>query len=147
MDAAGNYIAGEWIGSSEAAEDINPSNTGDVVGLFARADAKATERAIAAAKAAFPAWSRGSIQQRHDILKKIGEEATETVMAAKDGEAKKIVSETADLWFHCLVMLAHHGLRPSDVLQELHRREGISGLDEKAARGKAGDTGPGRGTR
>jgi len=81
------------------------------------------------------------------ILKKIGEEATETVMAAKDGEAKKIVSETADLWFHCLVMLAHHGLRPSDVLQELHRREGISGLDEKAARGKAGNTGPGNGTR
>ena len=59
MDAAGNYIAGEWIASSEAAEDINPSNTGDIVGLFARADATATERAIAAAKAAFPAWSRG----------------------------------------------------------------------------------------
>jgi phosphoribosyl-ATP pyrophosphohydrolase len=81
------------------------------------------------------------------ILKKIGEEATETVMAAKDGEAKKIVSETADLWFHCLVMLAHHGLRPSDVLQELHRREGISGLDEKAARGKAPGPGTGAGSR
>jgi phosphoribosyl-ATP pyrophosphohydrolase len=69
------------------------------------------------------------------ILKKIGEEATETVMAAKDGDKRRIVGETADLWFHCLVMLAHYGLRPSDVLYELRRREGISGIDEKAARG------------
>jgi phosphoribosyl-ATP pyrophosphohydrolase len=68
------------------------------------------------------------------ILKKIGEEATETVMAAKDGDRLRIVGETADLWFHCLIMLAHHGLRPSDVLAELRRREGISGIDEKAAR-------------
>ena len=69
------------------------------------------------------------------ILKKIGEEATETVMAAKDGDKRRIVGETADLWFHCLVMLAHYGLRPTDVLYELRRREGISGIDEKAARG------------
>ncbi|HET8830589.1 MAG TPA: aldehyde dehydrogenase family protein [Casimicrobiaceae bacterium] len=89
MDAAGNYIAGEWIGSSEAAEDINPSNTGDVVGLFARADAKATERAIAAAKAAFPAWSRGSIQQRHDILKKIGDD----ILARKDELGRLLARE------------------------------------------------------
>ncbi len=68
------------------------------------------------------------------ILKKIGEEATETVMAAKDGDRDRIVAETADLWFHCLVMLAHFGLSPSDVLAELARREGLSGLDEKAAR-------------
>ncbi|MGB5080960.1 MAG: phosphoribosyl-ATP diphosphatase [Burkholderiales bacterium] len=68
------------------------------------------------------------------ILKKIGEEATETVMAAKDGDKLRIVGETADLWFHCLIMLAQHGLRPSDVLAELRRREGISGIDEKAAR-------------
>lgn len=68
------------------------------------------------------------------ILKKIGEEATELVMAGKDGERLRIVSETADLWFHCIVMLAHYGLSPSDVLLELRRREGISGLDEKAAR-------------
>jgi phosphoribosyl-ATP pyrophosphohydrolase len=72
------------------------------------------------------------------ILKKIGEEATETVMAAKDGEADKIVSETADLWFHCLVMLTHYGLRPEQVLEELARREGLSGLTEKAARGPDG---------
>lgn len=69
------------------------------------------------------------------ILKKIGEEATEAVMAAKDGDKLRIVGETADLWFHCLIMLAHYGLRPSDVLMELRRREGISGIDEKAARG------------
>jgi len=69
------------------------------------------------------------------ILKKIGEEATETVMAGKDGDKLRIVGETADLWFHCIIMLAHYGLRPSDVLYELRRREGISGIDEKAARG------------
>ena len=68
------------------------------------------------------------------ILKKIGEEATETVMAAKDGARDKIVYETADLWFHSLIMLAHYGLTPEDVLLELARREGLSGLEEKAAR-------------
>lgn len=68
------------------------------------------------------------------ILKKIGEEATETVMAAKDGDRERIVAETADLWFHCLVMLAHFDLAPADVLVELARREGLSGLDEFAAR-------------
>ena len=68
------------------------------------------------------------------ILKKVGEEATETVMAAKDGDRLRIVGETADLWFHCLIMLAQFGLRPADVLAELRRREGISGIDEKAAR-------------
>ncbi len=68
------------------------------------------------------------------ILKKIGEEATETVMAAKDADPARIVAETADLWFHCVVMLAHYGLRPEDVTAELARREGLSGLDEKAAR-------------
>ena len=68
------------------------------------------------------------------ILKKIGEEATETVMAAKDGQADKIVYETADLWFHTLVLLAHQGLGPDDVLNELQRRFGLSGLEEKAAR-------------
>ena len=71
------------------------------------------------------------------ILKKIGEEATETVMAAKDGERGAIVRETADLWFHTLVMLAHFDLGPADVLAELARREGVSGLAEKAARAAA----------
>ena len=69
------------------------------------------------------------------ILKKIGEEATEVVMAAKDAKREAIVAEMADLWFHCLVALTHYGLRPEDVLAELSRREGLSGLDEKAARG------------
>ena len=68
------------------------------------------------------------------ILKKIGEEATETVMAGKDGARERIVAEMADLWFHCLVMLAHHGLRPEDVLAELERRAGASGIEEKALR-------------
>ena len=68
------------------------------------------------------------------ILKKIGEEATETVMAAKDGDRARITSEVADLWFHCLVLLARHDLGPRDVLAELARREGISGHAEKAAR-------------
>jgi phosphoribosyl-ATP pyrophosphohydrolase len=68
------------------------------------------------------------------ILKKIGEEATEAVMAGKDADRLRIVGETADLWFHCMIMLAQYGLRPSDVLAELARREGISGIDEKAAR-------------
>lgn len=68
------------------------------------------------------------------ILKKIGEEATETVMAAKDGKADKIIYETADLWFHTMVLLAQQGLRPEDVLNELDRRFGLSGLEEKAAR-------------
>jgi phosphoribosyl-ATP pyrophosphohydrolase len=68
------------------------------------------------------------------ILKKIGEEATEAVMAAKDGDKIRLTSEIADLWFHCLVVLVHNGLGPEDVLAELARREGMSGLQEKAAR-------------
>jgi len=70
------------------------------------------------------------------ILKKIGEEATETVMAAKDGDPEKVVYETADLWFHSMVLLAQQGLGPGDVLAELDRRFGLSGLDEKAQRGE-----------
>ncbi len=72
------------------------------------------------------------------FLKKIGEEATEVVLAAKDAEQgadrSKIVYEMADLWFHCLIALAHYGLKPGDVLAELARREGISGIEEKALR-------------
>lgn len=73
-------------------------------------------------------------QDEDSVLKKIGEEATETLLAAKSGDRLHLVRETADLWFHCMVLLARHGLGPGDVLAELHRREGISGLDEKAAR-------------
>jgi phosphoribosyl-ATP pyrophosphohydrolase len=70
------------------------------------------------------------------VLKKIGEEATETVLAAKSGDKLHLVREIADLWFHSMILLARHGLGPGDVLAELHRREGIPGLDEKAARKK-----------
>ena len=69
------------------------------------------------------------------ILKKIAEEAAETVLAGKGGDKLHIVRETADLWFHTLVLLAWHGLKPEDVLAELRRREGISGIDEKKSRG------------
>lgn len=72
------------------------------------------------------------------FLKKIGEEATEVVMAAKDadhgGDRSKIVGEVADLWFHCMIALAHYGLKPADVVAELQRREGLGGLEEKALR-------------
>ena len=68
------------------------------------------------------------------ICKKIAEEAAETIMAAKDENLLHIVRETADLWFHSLVLLTHFGLGPDDVLAELHRREGISGIDEKKSR-------------
>jgi phosphoribosyl-ATP pyrophosphohydrolase len=72
------------------------------------------------------------------FLKKIGEEATEVVMAAKDadagGDKTKVVNEVADLWFHCMIALAHYGLTPADVLAELERREGTSGIEEKALR-------------
>ena len=67
-------------------------------------------------------------------MKKIGEEATETVLAAKDGAADRIIYETADLWFHTLVLLAQQGLRPEQVLDELARRFGVSGVEEKASR-------------
>ncbi len=92
---------------------------------------------IEARKAAAPASSYvASLFAKGDdaILKKIGEEATETVIAGKDGNPARITSEMADLWFHCLVLLAHHGLSPADVLRELARREGVSGHAEKAAR-------------
>ncbi|MBI3140839.1 MAG: phosphoribosyl-ATP diphosphatase [Rhodocyclales bacterium] len=69
------------------------------------------------------------------ICKKVAEEAAETIMAAKDEDRLQIVRETADLWFHSLVLLTHFGLGPDDVLAELHRREGISGIDEKTSRG------------
>jgi phosphoribosyl-ATP pyrophosphohydrolase len=69
------------------------------------------------------------------ILKKVGEEATETVLAAKTGDKAGIVHEAADLWFHTLILLAHQGLKPDDILAELERRFGSSGLEEKARRG------------
>jgi len=104
------------------------------------ADADVLDRlaaAIAARLGADPASSYvAALAAKGDdaILKKIGEEATETVIAGKDGDKLRITAEVADLWFHCLVLLARHGLGPGDVRAELARREGISGLAEKAAR-------------
>ena len=92
---------------------------------------------IASRKGADPATSYVAklLHKGQDaILKKIGEEATETVLASKDNDAEHIVREVADLWFHTLVMLSWHGLSHQDVLAELARREGLSGLEEKARR-------------
>ena len=71
------------------------------------------------------------------ILKKVGEEATEVILASKDGDKNHLVYETADLWFHCMVLLAQHGLTAADVLDELERREGLSGIAEKESRNKS----------
>ena len=93
--------------------------------------------AIEERKSADPAKSyvaRLFAQGDDAMLKKIGEEATETVLAAKSGDRLHLVRETADLWFHCLIVLARYGLGPADVLAEMHRREGISGIDEKKGR-------------
>ncbi|MCV2360283.1 phosphoribosyl-ATP diphosphatase [Paucibacter sp. TC2R-5] len=76
------------------------------------------------------------------ILKKIGEEATETVMAAKDGDPQKLLYEVADLWFHSIIALSHFGLKPEQVLAELARRESLSGLQEFAQRSKAQEEEP-----
>ena len=70
------------------------------------------------------------------IIKKVGEEATETILAAKGGKREEIIYETADLWFHTLVMLANADIKPQEVLDELARREGLSGIDEIASRPK-----------
>ena len=92
---------------------------------------------IAARRGADPATSYvATLFAKGDdaMIKKIGEEATEAVMAAKDGDRLRLTAEIADLWFHCLVVLVKHGLGPADVCAELARREGVSGLQEKAAR-------------
>lgn len=71
------------------------------------------------------------------ILKKVAEESAEVLLASKDDDRRHIVREVADLWFHCLVLLAHHDIGPKEVLDELQRREGVSGIDEKTARTRA----------
>jgi phosphoribosyl-ATP pyrophosphohydrolase len=94
-------------------------------------------RTIAARRGADPATSYvATLFAKGDeaMVKKIGEEATEAVMAAKDGDKIRLTAEIADLWFHCLVVLVKNGLGPEDVFAELARREGISGLQEKEAR-------------
>ena len=98
------------------------------------------EAAIAARRTADPGSSYvASLNAKglDAILKKVGEESAETIVAAKNGERGAIVHEVADLWFHCLVMLAWHGVGVAEVMAELERREGRSGIDEKSSRGKA----------
>ncbi|HET9651134.1 MAG TPA: phosphoribosyl-ATP diphosphatase [Usitatibacter sp.] len=95
------------------------------------------EKTIAARRAADPGTSYvASLNAKglDAILKKVGEEAVEAVIAGKQGDRAAVVHETADLWFHCLVMLAWHGVPVAEVLAELERREGRSGLEEKASR-------------
>ena len=92
---------------------------------------------IEARKSADPAASyvaRLLHEGQDKILRKISEETTEILLASKDGDKQHVARETADLWFHCLVLLAHYDLGPDDVLNELQRREGTSGIDEKALR-------------
>jgi phosphoribosyl-ATP pyrophosphohydrolase len=103
-------------------------------------DAKVLQRlgeTLAARKGADPSSSyvAGLLAKGEEaILRKVIEEAAETLLASKEGDKLHLVREVADLWFHSMVLLAWHGLSPDDVLAELHRREGISGIDEKAAR-------------
>jgi phosphoribosyl-ATP pyrophosphohydrolase len=97
------------------------------------------EAAIAARRGADPSSSYvASLNAKgiDQILKKVAEEAVETVLASKTGDRDSIIHETADLWFHCMVMLSWHGVSVADILAELERREGRSGLDEKASRTK-----------
>lgn len=119
--------------------DQEPSHT--TAGADALARLAATIESRKAVNGGDPATSYVArlLQKGPDaFLKKIGEEATEVVMAAKDaehgGERQKIVAEVADLWFHSMIALAHFGLRPADVVAELERREGTSGIEEKALR-------------
>jgi aldehyde dehydrogenase (NAD+) len=102
MEQHRNYVGGEWVEGAEVSENINPSNTEEVVGRYARADKRQAEAAIAAAKAAFPVWSRSGPQQRHDILKKASDEIFArkeelgTLLAREEGKTKaEGIAETA----------------------------------------------------
>lgn len=117
--------------SDTPASDMPPSNTDTLSRL---ADTLASRRPDRGGDPETSYTARLLSKGPDAFLKKIGEEATELVMAAKDGHPDRIVAETADLWFHCMVALTHFNLRPEDVLAELARREGLSGLAEKAAR-------------
>jgi phosphoribosyl-ATP pyrophosphohydrolase len=108
----------------------------DEEGVLARVAAVIEARKGGDPAASYVASLLAAPQDR--VLRKIGEEATETLLAAKEDDKIHLVAEVADLWFHCLVLLARHDLGPDDVLRELARREGVSGHAEKAARGKLG---------
>ena len=120
-------MGGDFAGAKTSRRDLSQVND-----ILDRLAATLEARKHAAPESSYVAklYAKGT----DAILKKIGEEATETVMAGKEGATDKIVYEVADLWFHTLVLLAHTGLKPQDVLDELARREGLSGLEEKARR-------------
>lgn len=111
---------------------MNTQNESIPDDILARVAATIETRKGADAKSSYVASLFGSGLET--ILKKVGEESTETILAAASGDRDHVIRETADLWFHTLVMLAHLNLTPQDVLAELARREGVSGHDEKAAR-------------
>ena len=114
----------------------NPTNTSDT--LMRLADVIETRKPASGGDPEKSYVARLLHKGPDAFLKKIGEEATETVMAAKDidngGDRAKLVNEVADLWFHSMIALAHYGLTPADVVDELARSEGLSGLEEKALR-------------
>lgn len=100
-------------------------------------------RTIEARKSADPSISYTAklLNSNQDkVLKKIAEEAAETIMACKDNDREQIIYETADLWFHCLIMLTLHNISPEDILRELERREGVSGIEEKLSRSQPNKT-------
>jgi phosphoribosyl-ATP pyrophosphohydrolase len=103
---------------------------------LARLEAAIASRRGADPKASYVASLHAKGQDH--ILKKLGEEATETVIASKGGDRGAVVHEMADLWFHCLVLLSHHGIPVAEVLAELERREGRSGIEEKESRSRGG---------
>jgi len=116
-------------------DTATPATEGSVPDVLARlADVLQSRLAACSDDAAHSYAARLFAKGPDAFLKKIGEEATELVMAAKDADKAKILYETADVWFHSLIVLTYYGLRPEDVLQELARREGVSGLTEKASR-------------
>ena len=115
----------------------NDSSIGTAKGMANNDILAELAKVLAERKQADPAQSYvASLYNRglDAILKKVGEEATETILAAKSGDREQIIHETADLWFHTLVMLVDQGVNPTEVLDELARRFGVSGLEEKAAR-------------
>ncbi len=119
----------EPLGDLEQAMGVEPLLKQDVLSevhqtLVSRLDADPSSSYVASL------YSKGL----DAILKKVGEEATETVMAAKDGDPDKVVYEVADLWFHTMVLLAQQGLEPQNIIDELARRMGVSGHEEKASR-------------
>src|SRR5215510_10763546 len=122
-------MADETVKRTSKASAPRPAVNDDVLSRLAAT--------IAARRGADPATSYvATLFAKGDeaMVKKIGEEATEAVIAAMDGDKIRLTAEIADLWFHCLVVLVKNGLGPEDVFAELARREGVSGLEEKAAR-------------